>query len=184
MTYIQVTNPALMAQIDEFFQKRGQFIKEVKGFKEEMGLSNYNYTDNLYFGLILNELGVSSIQYDNRNYDVNIWCRKRRGKYREFVALQPYAKHKELRAQWDTFFEKEPFSYNPLTELLFKENICISTKHSPKLYYLEGHPLLIKMTNDYTLNFAAEPIELDCVEDFFQITEHDQNTYKKLIVIS
>lgn len=191
MAYFKIEDSAVLTQVHAFFELREKYLHEIHEFKKDMGFEACVTTDNLYFGISLDELGLSSHQYETGEYDKTTWCRKHRGKYNRFVAMKPFSRHTAILKKWNAFFEKQPFSYVPLTELLFNENICILTKTSPKIYYAKGHCLLVEMPDykdekdRYTFKADSEPVQIDQPSQFFgDVESTDKKNHIKVTVIS
>jgi hypothetical protein len=180
MPFYKVTDEEVMKKVDDFFDQRERYLADIHSFKSDMGLTAENLMDNLYFGIVLNELGVYAHQFENEEVDSKVWCRLHRGKFKKFVALKPRANQTELLEKWNAFFNKEAFSYAPLSQLLLQEKVCILTRSSPTFYYVKGFPLLIKNT-EYTLTVSHQEVTEEEAKHFFGNREADQENFVNIV---
>lgn len=156
--YYKVTNEEALKTIHEFFEKRTAFLNRVQDFIKDFNLKSYVLRDNLFFGIQLCSVGVSTSELDQ--YDlVTEWEKDTKNSNKEYTALFPRMSNDELYERFIRAYPREYLLYNEMLDVVISEPIDILLRGAlDHVIYVPNKCLLIADQYDYAKKPVCEEI--------------------------
>ncbi len=138
--FYRIDDPALLKQIDAFFELTRQFDLQVKKLCQTYGVEHYSGYNSVLGGIGFHYL----IAEKDQPIDETKW-RVLKHKNRNYKIIKPKRSNKEFCAEFDALVPKD-VSYRPLIELIIDPAerswmLSLGYKHKPgQPFYFEASP--------------------------------------------